>query len=343
MKLGDIAQKLGCQLRGSPDVEILGLAGIEEAGGDELTFLSNPKYASKIGTTRAGAILLAPDAPQASIPMLISDNPYLDFARAIELFYTPAQPIPGIHPTASVARTAVLGDEHSIGANVVIGEGVTLGKGALIYPNVTIYPHTQIGDHFTAHSGAIVREYCRIGDRVILQNGAVVGSDGFGFAPRQDGSYYKIVQAGIAVLEDEVELGASVCVDRATVGETRVGRGTKIDNLVQIGHGSAVGEHTILAAQVGLAGSTKVGNFVRLAGQVGVAGHLTIGDHAVATGQTGIGKSIEPGRSVSGSPEMDTALWRRNYILMHRLPELARTIRRLEKEVRDLKSQLAKR
>ena len=341
MKLGEIARKLGCQLRGSPEVEIVGVAGIEEAGDDELTFLSNPKYASKIGTTRAGAILLAPDAPQASTPTLISDNPYLDFARAIELFYTPPPPIPGIHPSASVARTAVLGDDHSIGANVVIGEGVRLGKGALIHPNVTIYPYARIGDHFTAHSGAIVREYCRIGDRVILQNGAVVGSDGFGFAPRQDGSYYKIVQAGIAVLEDEVELGAHVCIDRATVGETRVGRGTKIDNLVQIGHGSAVGEHTILAAQVGLAGSTKVGNFVRLAGQVGVAGHLTIGDRAVATGQTGIGKSIEPGKSVSGSPEMDTALWRRNYILMHRLPELARTIRRLEKEVRLLKAQLA--
>lgn len=338
MKLGEIARKLGCRLSGSPDVEILGVAGIEDAGKNELTFVSNPKYASKIATTSAGAIILAPDAPPASIPVLVSDHPYLDFARAIELFYAPPEPIPGLHPTASLAQTAVLGDNHSIGANVVIGEGVVLGKNARLHPNVTIYPYARIGDDFTAHSGAVVREFCRIGNQVILQNGAVVGSDGFGFAPRKDGSYYKMVQSGIAVLEDEVELGAYVCIDRATVGETRVGRGTKIDNLVQIGHGSTIGEHTILAAQVGLAGSTKVGNFVRLAGQVGVAGHLTIGDGAVATGQTGIGQSIQPGRSVSGSPEMDTALWRRNYILMHRLPELARTIRRLENQVRELKS-----
>lgn len=342
MKLGEIARKLDCELRGPADLEITGVAGIEEATESELTFVANPKYLSQINVTRAGAIVLsANDASSLSRPVLISDNPYLAFAQAIAFFYAPPEPIPGIHPTASIAATALLGENYSVGANVVIGEGVRLGNHALLHPNVTLYPHAQIGHDFVAHSGAVVREYCKIGDRVILQNGAVIGADGFGFAPHKDGSYYKILQAGIVVLEDDVEIGAHACVDRATVGETRIGRGTKIDNLVQIGHGSSVGEHCVLAAQVGLAGSTKVGNYVMLAGQVGAAGHLTIGDRVVATAQSGIGRSIEPGRKISGSPEMDTTLWKKNYLLMHDFPELVKKVRQLEKELAELRRKLA--
>jgi UDP-3-O-[3-hydroxymyristoyl] glucosamine N-acyltransferase len=215
-----------------------------------------------------------------------------------------------------------------------------LGDNAVLYPNVAIYPYAQIGDDFLAHAQSVVREYCRIGDRVILQNGAVVGSDGFGFAPNADGSYYKIRQSGIAILEDDVELGANTCIDRATVGETLIGQGTKLDNLVQIGHGSRVGRHTIVAGQAGLAGSTRVGDHVMLGGQVGTAGHITIGDRAVATAQTGIARSVDPGKTISGSPEMDSALWKRNYILLKELPQLVDTIKRLEKEVAELQEKL---
>ena len=336
MKLAAIAQHLDCQLEGDGEVEILGAAGIEEAGPEDLTFLSNPKYVSSVAACKAGALIVGSDSPTTPIPRLISENPYLSFAQAIELFYRPPVVIPGIHPTATVAETARLGEDSSIGANVVIGEGAALGDRAVLHPNVIIYPYAEIGDDFVAHSHAVVREYCRIGDQVILQNGVVIGADGFGFAPRSDGSYYKILQAGIVVLEDNVEIGAHTCIDRATVGETRIGSSTKIDNLVQIGHGSKVGADAVLAAQVGLAGSTRVGDRVMLAGQVGVAGHLTIEDDVIATGQTGIGRSVKAGSKISGSPEMDSGLWRRNYILLHRLPDLVRTVRFLERKVRKL-------
>jgi UDP-3-O-[3-hydroxymyristoyl] glucosamine N-acyltransferase len=338
MKLGKIAEKLGCELRGPEEIEINGVAGIEEAGKEDLTFVSNPKYLPKIESTGAGAIILSADAPATSTPTLISENPYLAFAQAIELFYQSPEPVPGIHPTASIADDVVLGEDHSIGANVVIGEGALLGKNALLYPNVTIYPHAEIGDNLIAHSNSVIREYCKVGNRVILQNGAVVGSDGFGFAPQADGTYYKMAQSGIVVLEDDVEIGANTCIDRATVGETRIEEGTKIDNLVQIGHGSRVGQHTVLAGQVGLAGSTRAGDHVMLGGQVGTAGHIIVGDRVVATAQTGIARSVEAGKMISGTPEMDAALWKRNYVLLRKLPDLVRTVTRLKKEVAELRS-----
>ena len=340
MKLAAIARNLDCELVGDGEVEILGAAGIEEAGPEDLTFLSNPKYVSKVRSCKAGAIIVSSDSPATDIPRLISENPYLSFARSIELFYRPPEVIPGIHPAATIAETARLGEDYSIGANAVIGEGALIGDRAVLHPNVIIYPYAQIGDDFVAHSHTVVREYCRIGDRVILQNGAVIGADGFGFAPRGDGSYHKILQAGIVVLEDDVEIGAHACIDRATVGETRIGSSTKIDNLVQIGHSSQVGKDTVLAAQVGLAGSTRVGDRVMLAGQVGVAGHLTIGDDVTAIGQTGIGRSVKAGSKIAGSPEMDSSLWRRNYVLLRRLPELVRTVQSLEKKLRELAGSL---
>lgn len=340
MKLQEIAERLECLLRGPGDLEIQGVAGIEEAGPDELTFVSNPKYVTKIPATRAGAIVLSPEAPETSTPTLVSDNPYLAFARAIELFYRPPEPVSGIHPTAWIARTAKLGDHASIGANVVIGDGAQIGNHAVLYPNVTIYPHAVIGNHFTAHSNSVVREYCKIGHRVILQNGAVIGADGFGFAPREDGTYYKIVQSGIVIIEDDVEIGACSCIDRATVGETRVAQGTKFDNLVQIGHGCRIGRNSVIAAQAGLAGSTRVGDSVRLGGQVGAAGHLTIGDGVTAIAQTGIARSVEPGRTIAGSPELEFQVWKRNYMIAQELPELVKTIRQMKRELAELKSRL---
>ncbi|HSR54288.1 MAG TPA: UDP-3-O-(3-hydroxymyristoyl)glucosamine N-acyltransferase [Acidobacteriota bacterium] len=336
MRLEEIARRLECLLEGPEDLEIRGVAGIEEAGPDQLTFLSNPKYRSKLKDCNAGAVLTAPGV-ETSIPRLVTDNPYLAFARAIEFFYQPPEVVPGIHPTAWVADSAELGEDHALGANVVIGEGVRVGRGAVLHPNVVIYPEAQIGDDFEAHAGAVVREHVRIGDRVTLQNGAVIGSDGFGFAPDAGGEYHKMVQSGVVILEDDVEIGANTCIDRATVGETRIEKGVKIDNLVQIGHGSRLGRDTVVAAQAGLAGSTKVGRSVRLAGQVGVAGHLTIGDEAVVTAQSGIGRSIEPGAVVSGSPEMDNQLWKKNVLLRRRFPDLFKTVRRLEKELEEMK------
>lgn len=331
MKLGDIARALGCQLSGDPDIEIGGVAGMEHAGPSDLTFLANPKYAHKLKQTRAGAVLIA--ASVEGMACLVSSNPYLDFARAVELFYQPPRPAPGIHPLASVAPSAEIGECASIGPFAVIGERVRIGRNAVIHPHVVIYEGAEIGDDFTAHSHAAVREYCRIGNRVILQNGAVVGGDGFGFAKRADGTHYKIVQSGITVIEDDVEVQSLSNVDRATIGETRVRRGAKIDSLVQVGHACVVGEDNIICAQTGLAGSSILEKDVLLAGQVGVSGHLTVHDGAVVYAQSGIGGDVPPGARISGSPAFDAAEWLRAVTAFRKLPELLKTVRELKKKV----------
>jgi len=307
MKLRQIAEALGCRLVGDGEIDITGVAGMEQAGPTELTFLANPKYAAKLKDSRAAAILVSEPVEGTGMRLLVSENPYLDFARALELFYTPPRPVPGIHPTAVIAASASLGPEASIGAYVVIGENVTIGRRAVLHPHVVIYEGARIGDDFQAHSHAVVREFCRIGNRVILQNGVVIGGDGFGFAKRADGSHYKIVQSGIAVIEDDVEIQSLSAVDRATVGESRVRRGAKIDNLVQVGHSSVVGEDNILCAQVGLAGSSILEKDVLLAGQVGIAGHLTVGGlpgDRVAAVAAGSGRLPE----VAGDPEEGKAI-----------------------------------
>ena len=254
MKLSEIAVSLGCELRGDPDIEIIGVAGMEHAGPGQLTFLANPKYAHKVKDTRAAAILVAHEVAGLPIASLVSANPYLDFARALELFYQPPRPCPGIHPLASVAPSAAIGENASIGPFAVVGERVIIGRNAVLHPHVVIYEGARIGDDFLAHSHAVVREFCRIGDRVILQNGVVIGGDGFGFAKRADGTHYKIVQSGVTVIEDDVEIQSADSVDRATVGETRVKRGAKIDSLVQVGHACVVGEDNIICAQAGPGG-----------------------------------------------------------------------------------------
>ena len=333
MKLGEIASALGCGLSGDGDVEITGVAGMEQAGPTELTFLANPKYAPQVKTTRAAAILISEPVRDLPLASLISPNPYLDFARALALFYQPPRHAPGIHPMAVVAPTARIGEGASIGAFAVVCERVTLGRNAVLYPHVVIYQGAQIGDDFCAHSHAVVREFCRIGNRVILQNGVVVGGDGFGFARRADGAHQKIVQSGITVIEDDVEIQALSSIDRATVGETRVKRGAKIDSLVQVGHACVVGEDNILCAQAGLAGSSVLGRNVLLAGQAGVSGHLTIHDDVVVYAQAGIGGDVNAGAIVAGSPAFDAGQWRRTVAAIPRLPELLKTVRELEKKI----------
>jgi len=333
MKLSAIAAALGARLEnGSTDIEITGVAGIETARAGQITFISNPKYAAAARTTKASAVIVAEDFPAIATAMLRSKNPYLDFARALELFYQPPQYAPGIHPSAVVHPSARIGAGAHIGPYVVIQEDVDIGQNAVLLAHVVIYRGVRIGANLMAHSHAIVREFCRVGDNVVLQNGVVVGGDGFGFAKDSDGHWHKIVQSGPAVIEDDVEIQANACVDRASVGETRISRGAKIDNLVQVGHGAKVGEDTLLCAQAGLAGSTDVGKNVILAGQVGVAGHCKIGDGAIATAQTGIPNDVPAGAIVSGYPAIDNKLWLRCVAVFNRLPELAKVLRSKERE-----------
>jgi UDP-3-O-[3-hydroxymyristoyl] glucosamine N-acyltransferase len=331
VKLGDIAARLECSLKGDPNLDITGVVGIEHAEPGHLTFVSNPKYAAKVRTTKASAVIVSPDFPDIAPATLRSANPYLTFARAIELFYTAPQQGRGIDPTARISDTARIGENASIGPFVVIEDDVDIGRDCTIYPFVHISRGVRAGDYFKAYAHVSVREYCRIGNNVILQDGAKIGTDGYGYAKRGDGSYYKIVQSGTVVLEDDVEIGANSTVDRATIGETRIRRGVKIDNLVQIGHSSDVGEDTLLCAQVGLAGSSKIGRSVILTGQVGVAGHLEIGDRVIATAQTGIPNSIEADKVVSGYPAIDNKLWLKSSAVFKRLPELLKRLEALEK------------
>ena len=337
MRLQQIAETLGCRLEGAPDVEISGVAGMEHAGAGHLTFLANPKYAHKVKHTRASAILVSEPVP--GIACLVSENPYLDFARALALFYQPPRPAPGVHPLACVAPTAVVGENCSIGPFAVVGERVRLGRNAVLHPHVVIYEGAEIGDDFLAHSHAAVREFCKIGNRVILQNGVVVGGDGFGFAKRADGTHCKIAQSGVTVIEDDVEVQSLTSVDRATVGETRVKRGAKIDSLVQVGHACTVGEDNIICAQTGLAGSTVLEKNVLLAGQVGASGHLTVHEGAIVYAQSGIGGDVPAGARISGSPAFGASEWLRAVTAFPKLAEMLKSLRDLKKRVEKLEGQ----
>lgn len=331
MKLGELAAALGCENTGSGDVEIVGVEGIDDAGPGHVTFLSNPQYAPKLKTTKASAIIAAQAVD--GVPTLVSSNPYLDFARALELFYQPPRPRPGIHALASISASARIGEGASIGPFVAVGDDVEIGRDAVLYPHVVIYEGARIGDRFTAHSHAVVREYCRIGNRVILQNGVVVGGDGFGFAKRADLTHHKIVQSGVTIIEDDVEVQSLTSVDRATFGETRVRRGAKIDSLVQIGHNCVVGEDNIICAQTGLAGSSVLEKNVLLAGQVGVSGHLTVHEGAIVYAQSGVGGDVKANSRVSGSPAFDARKWLRAITAFQSLPEILTTVRELKKAI----------
>jgi UDP-3-O-[3-hydroxymyristoyl] glucosamine N-acyltransferase len=334
MKLADIAKALDARPENAdPNTEITGIAGVEQAAETQLTFVSNPKYNAAAKTTKASAVIVAENFPALSTGMLRSRNPYLAWAKAIELFYQPPHYAPGIHPTALVHPKAKLGKNAHLGPYVVIDEDAIIGDNAVLLSHVVIYRGATIGNNFFAHAHAVVREFCRLGDNVLLQNGAIVGSDGFGFAKHEEGDlagrWHKIVQSGNVVIENEAEIQANTCIDRASIGETRIGRGTKIDNLVHIGHSCTIGEDTLLCAQVGLAGTTDVGNKVILAGQVGVSGHVRIGDGAIAIAQSGIPHDVAPGAMVSGAPAIDHRLWLKCCAVYAKLPEIAKAVRRL--------------
>lgn len=344
MKLAEVAQKLGCRLEGPPEIEIRGVAGIEYAESGQITFLANRRYFPLLDSTRASAVFIEegikiprhPDLPP--LAALRTPNPYLAFARAIELFYQPPRYAPGIHATAIIAKTASIGAGTHVGPYCFVDEDVELGRNAVLHSFVTIYRGAKIGADFFSHAHAVVREFCRIGDRVMLQNGVVIGGDGFGFARQKDGTWHKMLQSGPTVLEDDVEVQSNSCIDRATIGETRIGRGAKIDDLVLVGHGSRVGANTLLCGQVGLAGSTKVGSDCILAGQVGSGGHITIGDRTLLTAQSGIPHDLAGDKHYSGSPCVEHKQWLKNAAALNRTPDLQRRIRELEVEIEKLKS-----
>jgi UDP-3-O-[3-hydroxymyristoyl] glucosamine N-acyltransferase len=333
MKLSAIAAALDVRLEnGSPETEIIGLNGIEQAGPGELTFVSNPKYAAAARTAKASAVIVSEDFPAITTAMLRAKDPYLTFARALELFYTPTHYKAGVHATAVIDASATIGANAHIGPYVVIDENVEIGANAVLLAHVVVYRGAKIGENFVAHAHAVVRENCRIGNNVLLQNGVVIGADGFGFAKTANGRWHKIPQPAPVLIGDDVEVQANSCIDRASVGETRIGRGVKVDNLVQVGHGAQVGEDALLCAQVGLAGSTEIGNKVILTGQVGVVGHCKVGENAIVTPQSGVANDIAAGALVSGSPAVDHKAWLKYSAILPRLPEIARAIRRTEKK-----------
>jgi UDP-3-O-[3-hydroxymyristoyl] glucosamine N-acyltransferase len=328
MKLKDIAEKLGLRLDPpETDMEITGVAPIESAASGQVSFIANPKYAPLARTTGASALIVDEKFPALEKPLLRARNPQFAYARAVGIFYQPPREKPGIHPTAVIDPSARIGPATSIGACVVIGADVVIGENCTLLPHVVIYRDVTIGKNFFAHSHVSIREGSRIGDNVLLHNGVVIGSDGFGFAKNDQGDWHKIPQTGRVVLEDQVEIQANCCIDRASLGETRIGRNTKIDNLTHVAHNCIVEENSMLCAQVGLAGSTRIGKNVVLAGQVGVAGHCKIGDGVIVTAQSGTHGDIPPGSMVSGSPAFDHRQWLRSVTAFTKLPELARAIR----------------
>ncbi len=344
MKLSEVALKLDCLLDGDGEIEVSGVATIEEAQSGQITFLTNPKYKTRLQKTGASAVIVASNFElswETKISLLRHSNPYLKFAHAIELFYAPPAVPAEIHPTAVIAPSAVYGKNAKIGAHSIVGDGVIIGDDVTIYPNCTIYPGAKIGHGSTIHSNCVVREHVEIGERCLLQNGAVIGADGFGHARQADGTWYKIVQSGRVVLENDVEVGACSTIDRATIGETRIQSGAKLDNLVLIGHGSKVGKNTLLCGQVGLAGSSVVGNNVMLAGQVGVTGHLQIGDNVIATARSCIWKSVEANQVLYGNiPASDGQSWLKSSAIFRQLPQIQKTVRQLQQRIDALEDNL---
>ena len=329
MTLGELARRLECPVEGDSGIEIQRVAKIETAGPGDVTFLANPKYAAALASTKASAVIAAATVEGAPCAIIRSATPYLTFARAAQALSPERRPEPGVHPRAWVDAEAVVDPTASIGPFAAIGAGVRIGARTIIHPHVVIGADSVMGADCLIHANVSIRERCTLGARVIVQNGAVIGSDGYGFAQRPDGSHEKIPQTAPVVIEDDVEIGANTTIDRPAVGETRIKAGTKIDNLVQIAHGVVLGRHVLLAAQVGIAGSTVIGDHVTFGGQVGVGGHLTIGDRVKAVGQSGITNSVAADGFVSGYPAIPTPEWRRSSAVFRKLPELRRQLRDL--------------
>ena len=337
--LSELAELLGARLTGSPATAISGVAGLREARPGDVTFLANPRYEVHLASTRASAVLLAEERPDCAIAQLVTIDPYLAFLKAVKIFRQerPRPPV-GVHPAASIGPGVTLGRDVSIGPCAVIEEGAVLGDEAVVMAQCYVGHRVQLGAHSFLYPQVVVREDCVLGERVVVHAGAVIGADGFGYA-RDGDVYHKVPQVGNVVLEDDVEIGANACVDRATTGTTRIGRGTKIDNLVQIGHNVETGENVIIVAQSGIAGSTRILRGATLAGQTGVVGHIEIGENAVVATRAGVTKSVAAGAVVSGCfPARPHAVERRIQASIARLPHLVQKLNYLEERVRALES-----
>jgi len=343
LKLAEIAARVGGEVVGNGELEITGVAKIEEAKEGEITFLANRKYAKFLEHTGASAIIVPEDISKVPGKSLLrTKNPYFTFLKTVTLFYPPKPLLEkGIHKTAIIGEGAKLGKDISIGPHVVIGKKCKIGDRTILMPGVVIGDNVTVGNDCLVHANVCLREKVVIGDRVILHNGVVVGSDGFGFA-LEEGKYYKIPQVGTVIIEDDVEIGANSTIDRATLGETRIKKGAKLDNLIQVGHNCIIGENTVIAAQTGLSGSTKIGKGVRVGGQVGFAGHMEIGDGAAVGAQAGVTKSIPPGVMVSGYPARPHREELRIEAVMQQLPQLFKETKDLEKRFYELEKQMRK-
>lgn len=342
MKLFDLAEKTASVIeQGSPDMEITSAAGLDIAGPAEVSFLANPKYTPQLRDTKAGAIFLndGVEAGRDDIAVLRAKDAYVAYTLGLRLFFPDPPLRPGVHPTVVVDASAKLADQIEIHANVVIGKNAIIESGVRIFPNVTIYEGVKIGRDTTLHSGVSIRENCEIGQRCIIHNNTTIGSDGFGYARTEDKKWLKIPQVGRVVIEDDVEIGANCAVDCASVGESRIKRGAKIDNLVQIGHSCTVGEDALICAQTGLAGSSVIGDRVILAGQVGIAGHLKVGDDAVLTAKSATSHDVAPGKTLSGVPAFENRDWLRSIAAFRRLGDIAQKVRELEKRILGLEKQ----
>jgi UDP-3-O-[3-hydroxymyristoyl] glucosamine N-acyltransferase len=336
MKLSELAENTFAVIeQGRPDVEITGAAGLDIAGPGEVTFLANPKYTPQISTTRAGAIFLrdGETIDRADIAVLRAKDPYLAYTRALRLFNPEPEAASFVHPSAVIDASARVAPDAHISANVVIGKNCAVGSKTRILPNVTVYDGAQVGSNCVIHSGVSIRENCEIGNYCTIHNNTTIGSDGFGYARTEEKRWLKIPQTGRVVIEDDVEIGANTAIDCASVGETRILRGTKIDNLVQIGHSCTIEEDSLICAQTGLAGSSVIGKRVILAGQVGIAGHLKVGDDVVVTAKSATSHNVENGKIISGIPAFDNRDWLRSIAAFRRLGEIARAVRDLEKRL----------
>lgn len=341
MKLAELAEKTFARIeRGEANLEITSAAGLDIAQAGDVTFLANPKYTPQIHETQASAIFLneKEKIERADIAVLRARDPYLAYTRALRLFNPEPETASFIHPKAFVSETAQIADGVEIQANAFVGENCVIERGTKIFPNATVYDNVKIGKNCRVHSGVSIRENSEIGDSVIIHNNTTIGSDGFGYAKDEEKRWLKIPQTGRVVIESDVEIGANSAIDCASVGETRIKRGAKIDNLVQIGHSCTVEEDSLVCAQTGLAGSSVIGKRVILAGQVGIAGHLKVGDDAVVTAKSATSHNVENGKIISGIPAFDNRDWLRSIAAFRRLGEMARALRDLEKRLNNLEN-----
>jgi len=336
--VAELAARLNCDFEGMGSTVLSGVSSLEEAGSGDLVFMAKDKFRNLLETTRAAAVILPPGESFNRIPVIRSEKPYATFVRAFDVFYSAFRPEPGIHPQAVVSPSARIGKDVAIGALSFVDDDVAIGDGSVLFPLVTIYPGVTVGKNCVIHSRVTLREDVELGDRVILHAGVVVGSDGFGYLQTEDGTHIKIPQIGGVKIEDDVEIGANSTVDRATLGQTVIKKGTKIDNLVMVAHNVEVGPHSILAAQTGIAGSTKIGKHLLAGGQVGIPDHITVGDNVIMAAKTGVTKDVPSGSFISGSPHLEVKTWRKAWASIPQLYELIREMRKLKKRIEELEN-----